>query len=85
MQRLREFILETINLRFANINHFVNSSTVLGYLHENEAKLKLYEGVCVSEIQTAGEFVDSNLKNLAWVEGDNNPPDRTPKPRSAKD
>ena len=62
-KRLREFILETLNLRFANIYHFIDLSTVLYYLHKEDEKLKLYEGVCVSEIQTAGEFVDGHLKN----------------------
>ena len=84
-KRLREFILETLNLRFANIHHLVDSSTILGYLHKEDTKLKPYEGVRVSEIQTAGEFVDGHLKNLAWVEGENNPGDCMTKPRSAKE
>ena len=62
-KRLREFILETLNLRFANIYHLVDSSTVLGYLHKEDVKLKPYKGVCVSEIQMAGEFVGGQLKD----------------------
>ena len=84
-KRLREFVMETLNLRFANVYHLVDSSTVLGYLHKEDAKLKPYEGVHVAEIQTAGEFVDGHLRNWAWVEGENNPADWTTKPRSAKD
>ena len=53
---LREFLLQTLRLKFTNMFHLVDSSTVLGYLHKEDAKLKPYEGVRVAEIQTAGEF-----------------------------
>ena len=33
-KKLREYILETLNLRFANIHHLVYLSTILGYLHK---------------------------------------------------
>ena len=52
-------------MRFSNIYHLVDLSTVLGYLQKEDAKLKPYKGVPVSEIQTAREFVDGHLKN--WL------------------
>merc|ERR1711994_934728 len=62
-KRLREFLLQTLNLKFANVYRLVDSSTVLGYVHKEDAKLKPYEGVRVAEIQTSGEFVEGRLRN----------------------
>ena len=84
-KRLKEFVLEHLNLRFSNVYHLVDSSTVLGYVHKEDAKLKPFEGQRVSEIQAAGKFVDGKLENWAWVEGENNPSDWATKPRSAKE
>ena len=44
-RRLREFFLETLNLKFANLYHLVDLSTMLGYLHKQDANLQPYEGV----------------------------------------
>ena len=74
-KRLREFILEILNPRFSNIYHLANLSTILGYLHKEDGKLKPYEEVRVSKIQTAREFVDCYLKTQDLVEGENNPAD----------
>lgn len=49
---------------------------VLGYLHKE---------VQVAEIQTAGEFEGHWLKNLTWVEGQDNPADWTIKPQPARE
>ena len=62
-KRLEEFIASDLDLEFENIYHLVDSSTVLGYLHKADAKLKPYEGVRVSEIQTHGRFIDGRLHN----------------------
>ena len=35
-KRLKEFILETLNLRFANIYHLVDLYTILSYLHKED-------------------------------------------------
>ena len=42
-KRLREFVLLTLNLRFVNIFHLVDWSTVLSYLHKEDAKFKPYK------------------------------------------
>ena len=84
-KRLKEFLLEHLDLDFSNVRHLVDSSTVLGYVHKEDAKLKPFEGQRVSEIQAAGKFVDGKLENWAWVEGENNPSDWATKPRPAKE
>ena len=53
-KRLREFCLLTLMRKFKKVYHLVDSSTVLGYVHKDDAKLKPWEGVRVAEIQMAG-------------------------------
>ena len=62
-KRLKEFIIGELDIEFANIYHLVDSSTVLGYLHKTDSKLKPFEGIRVSEVQTAGEFINGKLKH----------------------
>ena len=81
-KRLEEFLVSHLEQEFDNIYHLVDSSTVLGYVHKADSKLKPFEGIRVSEIQTAGQFVDGRLHNWSWVEGENNPADWSTKPRS---
>ena len=47
-RRLKEFLVGQLDTEFANVYHLVDLSTVLGYLHKEDAKLKPYEGVRVS-------------------------------------
>ena len=84
-KRLEEFLLAHLDLEFQNIYHLVDSSTVLGYIHKPDSKLKPFEGVRVSEIQTAGKFTNGRLHNWAWVDGINNPADWATKPRCVKE
>ena len=84
-KRLEEFLVAHIDLSLGNVYHLVDSSTVLGYVHKPDSRLKPFEGVRVSEIQTAGKFQDGRLQNWAWVEGHNNPADWATKPRTAKE
>lgn len=58
----RVFILLTLNLKFENIFHLVDSSTVLGYLHKEYPNLKPYEEVRITETQAAGQFEGGRLK-----------------------
>ena len=81
-KRLEEFLVSHLEQEFDNIYHLVDSSTVLGYVHKADSKLKPFEGIRVSEIQTAGQFIDGRLHNWSWVEGENNPADWATKPRS---
>ena len=62
----------------------MDSSTVLVYLHKEDARLKLYEGVRVSEIQAAGQTEHGLLKDWAWIEGEDNPADWVTKPRKVQ-
>ena len=68
---------------FGNIYHFVDASTVLGYLHKADRNLKPFEGIRVSEIQASGKFVDGRLHNWFWIDTNNNPADWVTKPRGA--
>ena len=70
-KRLREFILDQLNLEFGNVFHLVDSSTMLGYVHKTDSRLKPFEGVRVSEIQMAGKFSQGRLKNWFRVDTDN--------------
>ena len=83
-KRLREFSLLMLMRKFEKVYHLVDSSTVLGYIHKEDTKLKPWEGVRVAEIQTAREFLGGRLKDWAWVEGENNPTDWIMKPRAAE-
>ena len=84
-KRLEDFIHSDLDLDFGNVYHLVDSSTVLGYLHKSDAKLKPYEGVRVSEVQAAGKFVNNRLQNWSWIEGPLNPADWATKPRQISD
>ena len=84
-KRLREFVVSHVNLEFEEIFHLVDSSTILGYLHKEDSRLKAFEGVRVSEVQTAGKFVNGRLLNWSWVESKDNPSDWTTKPRNVKE
>ena len=70
-KRLDEFVVGTLDVQFQNVFHLVDSSTVLGYLHIVDSKIKLYEGIRVSEIQMSGKFIDGRLHNWSWVEAEN--------------
>ena len=39
-QSLEDFLVTQLGMNFANVYHLVDSSTVLGYLHKQDAKLK---------------------------------------------
>ena len=84
-KRLGEFVKTTLDYDFENVYHLVDSSTVLGYLHKSDSKLKPFEGIRVSEIQSAGSFVDGRLFNWFWVEGKDNPADWATKPHKVSD
>jgi len=47
-KRIREFLVDQMDVAFDRIYHLVDSSTVLGYVHKSDAKLKPYEGIRVS-------------------------------------
>ena len=63
----------------------MDSSTILGYLHKEDSRLKPYEGVRVSEVQASGRFVNGRLENWSWIESEANPSDWTTKPRKVND
>ena len=81
-KRLEEFVHSSLKLDFGNVYHMVDSSTVLGYIHKADAMLKPFEGVRVSEIQSAGKFIEGRLYNWSWIKGDKNPANWATKPRS---
>ena len=84
-KRLKEFMISEVDLEFENVYHLVDSSTVLGYVHKEDSKLKPFEGIRVSEVQTAGKFVNGRLFHWSWIEGENNPADWATKPRTVSD
>ena len=83
--RVKNFILKDTNLKFGTVYQFVDSSTVLGYLHKECGVFKPYEGIRVSEIQSTNTFNEDRLKGWAWVAGKDNPADLCTKPRPIKD
>ena len=54
--RVKNFILKDTNLKFGNVYQFVDSSTVLGYVHKECGVFKPYEGIRVSESLNAIAF-----------------------------
>ena len=41
-KQLDEFVRSTLDMKFENMYHLVESSTVLGYLHKSDSKLKTF-------------------------------------------
>ena len=83
--RVKNFILKDTNLKFSKVYQFLDSSTVLGYVHKECGMFKPYEGIRVSEIQSTNDYVEDRLVGFAWVAGTDNPADWCTKPRSVKD
>ena len=67
-KRLKEFLVTHMDTEFSNVYHLVDSSTVLGYIHKSDSKLKPFEGIRVSEVQTSGIFIDGRLQDWFWIE-----------------
>ena len=72
-------------MEFDSIFHFVDSSTVLAYVHRDCGRFKQYEGIRVVEIQSSNVFKEGKLEGWAWVSGKDNPADWCTKPRSVKE
>ena len=83
-ERIKNFILKDTNLKFEKTYQFVDSSTVLGYVHKECGILHPYEGIRVAEIQSSNEFSDGKLLRWAWVKGELNPADWCTKPRTVE-
>ena len=83
--RIKNFILMNTVLKFVRAYQFVDSSTVLGYVHKECGIFKPFEGIRVSEIQSTNVFEDGKLLNWAWVSTKDNPADMCTKPRLLKD
>ena len=83
--RMKNFILNETNLKFANVYQLVDSSTVLGYVQKECGVFHPYEGVRVAEIQASNTFRDGILVGFAWVSTHNNPADWCTKPHSVDD
>merc|ERR1712237_47844 len=71
--------------KFERVIHLVGSSTVLGYLHKEDQKLRPFEGVRVAEIQASGHMEKGHLKDWTWIESELNPADWVTKPRKVKE
>ena len=65
--RMRNFVLKDTNLKFGKVFHFVDSSTVLGYIQKESGHFKPYEGVRVAEVQSSAELEDGSQTQFAWV------------------
>ena len=83
--RIKKIILKETNIQFARTYQFVDSSTVLGYVHKQCGVFGPYEGLRVAEIQSTNVLVDGKLVGWAWVSGGDNPADWCTKPRPVKD
>ena len=67
-KRITEFTQLTFTRKFERIIHLIDSSTVLGYLHKEDQKLKPFEGVRVAKIQASGQMENGYLVDWAWIE-----------------
>ena len=83
--RIKNFIIKDTNLKFSKTYQFVDSSTVLGYVHKECGTFNPFEGIRVSEIQSTNVFEDGKLLNFAWVSTKDNPADMCTKPHPLKD
>ena len=83
--RIKGFILKETNFPFSKVYNFVDSSTVLGYVHKESGCFKPYEGIRVAEIQSSNKYSEGRLVGWAWISGDENPADWCTKPLSVKD
>ena len=83
--RIKGFILKETNFSFSKVYNFVDSSTVLGYVHKESGCFKPYGAIRVAEIQSSNKYSEGRLVGWAWVSGDENPADWCTKPRSMKD
>ena len=83
-KRLEAFLVMHLGMMFTYVYHLVDSSTVLGNLQIQDAKMKPFEGIHVSEMET-GVFPEGRLHNLELVDGEKNPADRATKPRPVSD
>ena len=79
--RIKHFVDKDTNFEFEKMYHFVDSSTVLGYIQKENGVWEQFEAVRVAEIQSTNEFEGDKLKNFGWVAGVNNPSDWATKPR----
>lgn len=61
--RIKNFILKDTNLKFSRTYQFVDSSTVLGYVHKECGTFKPFEGIRVSEVQSTNVFEEGKLLN----------------------
>ena len=83
--RFKNFLLNKTNMQFSHVGQFVDSSTVLGYIHKEFGNFGPYEGVRIAECHLTSQFVDCKLEGWAWVEGEENPADWCTKPSSVQD
>ena len=78
--RVKNFLLKETNLRFAKVVNLVDSSTVLGYLHQESGNFGRFEGIKIAEVQSTNEFQDGKLVAYGWIPGSDNPADWCTKP-----
>ena len=83
--RIKNFLIKNTNLKFSKTFQFVDSSTVLGYVHKQCGAFKPYEGLRIAEIQSSNRFVDGKLEGWAWVASGDNPADWCTKSHPVKD
>ena len=82
--RIRNFILKETNLKFNNVIHLVDSSTILGYIQKECGSFQPYEGVRIAEIQASIKLSDDRNVSFAWVASQDNPSDWCTKPQHVK-
>ena len=83
--RISKFLKGSTKLKIGEVKHFVDSSTVLGYINKDLRQFQVYEGVRVAEIQSEGEFEGGRLKGWGWVPGQENQSYWVTKPRKPGD
>lgn len=81
-ERARQLIEKEMRFKFERVHHLIDSETVLHMLSKSSTRFKLYEGVCIGEIQAA---TDGNMEQWSWIAGKTNSADWVTRGRTPSD
>ena len=68
-KRGKQVIQNEMRIKCAKVIHLIDSLTVLNMLHKTSTRFQIYEGSRIGEIQADA---DGDMKDWAWIPGQNN-------------
>ena len=68
-KRGKQVIQNEMRMKFEKVIHLIDSLTVLNMLHKTSTRFQIYEGSRIGEIQVDA---DGDMKDWAWIPGQNN-------------